>query len=156
MSKDFELQGCVCQGCNTNYVTDINVPDDIWELIKPINKDYGAGLLCPVCITTRITNLDQFKGSTMNLVFTDHFSVLPTVDNTHFTVLGILGKARIFDIKVYEGATPKPLSIINRGIPFNKILIEEACEGSFCYILNKPNLKQLIDELSVIHNSMTD
>jgi hypothetical protein len=45
---------CVCQGCGTNYTVDFVVPDDLWEEIKPENKQIGAGLLCGSCIAGRI------------------------------------------------------------------------------------------------------
>jgi hypothetical protein len=45
--------GYPCQACERHYVTDMLVPDDVWEVIKPEGCDIGAGLLCPTCIMDR-------------------------------------------------------------------------------------------------------
>ncbi len=55
---------CKCQECGKQYTVDIIVSDELWEKIKPSNKEVGAGLLCGSCITQRIENLldyDAFK-----------------------------------------------------------------------------------------------
>lgn len=39
---------------------DLLVPDDLWEKIKPIGKQPGAGLLCGACIMQRIEKLGKF------------------------------------------------------------------------------------------------
>ncbi len=55
--KELDL-GCTCHGCNAKFNNDITVPDNIWiklyveDLHKAMN---GGGLLCPVCIITRLT-----------------------------------------------------------------------------------------------------
>lgn len=46
--------GCTCQGCGNKYITDVLIPDELWERIKPIGKPEGAGLLCPQCIVQRL------------------------------------------------------------------------------------------------------
>lgn len=45
---------CKCQGCGNLYYIDIGVPDKVWEQIKPKGKPKGAGLLCGVCIITKL------------------------------------------------------------------------------------------------------
>lgn len=48
----------VCADCGAAYGTfpDMIIPDDLWEKINPsIHK--GAGILCPTCITKRLSYL---------------------------------------------------------------------------------------------------
>jgi RNase P subunit RPR2 len=52
--------GCTCQGCGRHYRVDFNIPDHLWERIKPEDKEEGAGLLCGVCIATRLEELGAF------------------------------------------------------------------------------------------------
>lgn len=52
--------GCTCQGCGQQYCVDVNVPDELWERIKPARKPEGAGLLCGWCIFSRIESLGEF------------------------------------------------------------------------------------------------
>ena len=52
--------GCTCQECGMTYRVDVNVPDDLWERIKPAGRPQGAGLLCGVCIFRRIEALGEF------------------------------------------------------------------------------------------------
>lgn len=47
---------CICQNCQRPYVTDMLVPDDAWEAIKPEGCEVGAGLLCPTCIMDRASD----------------------------------------------------------------------------------------------------
>ena len=49
---------CKCQGCGKQYNIDVNVPDDVWEIIKPAGKQEGAGLLCGSCILEKLEKLD--------------------------------------------------------------------------------------------------
>lgn len=54
MTPTSEVVGvCTCQACNHPYETDMLVPDDVWEVIKPEGCDIGGGLLCPTCIMDR-------------------------------------------------------------------------------------------------------
>ena len=48
---------CVCQGCWDEFIVDINIPDHMWEIIKPENKPIGGGLLCGQCIIKAIEKL---------------------------------------------------------------------------------------------------
>ena len=52
--------GCTCQGCGVKYKVDVCVQDTLWQRIKPIGKPDGAGLLCGVCIFSRIDGLGRF------------------------------------------------------------------------------------------------
>lgn len=52
--------GCKCQGCGCRYKVDLNVPDDVWERIKPFGKPKGSGLMCGSCIMMAIEKLGQF------------------------------------------------------------------------------------------------
>ena len=45
---------CLCQKCGYLFEVDVNVPDDLWEKIKPKGKLEGAGLLCGSCIMNQI------------------------------------------------------------------------------------------------------
>jgi hypothetical protein len=51
---------CKCQSCGKSYKVDINIPDDIWEQIKPTGKPVGAGLLCVPCIMKCIEKIDEY------------------------------------------------------------------------------------------------
>lgn len=52
---------CKCQECGLYYGTDIVIPDELWEEIKPVGKPEGAGLLCPSCIGRKIEMLGGYK-----------------------------------------------------------------------------------------------
>lgn len=52
--------GCICQDCGKNYTVDVNIPDDLWEEIKPPEKPEGSGLLCGACIMARIELVKGF------------------------------------------------------------------------------------------------
>jgi hypothetical protein len=41
---------CTCQRCGKKYGIDLDVPDDIWDEIRPKGKSKGSGLLCGHCI----------------------------------------------------------------------------------------------------------
>ena len=45
---------CKCQECNKSFTVDLLVPDNVWEMIKPIGKPKGAGILCSSCIMKKI------------------------------------------------------------------------------------------------------
>ncbi len=51
--KEGKADPCVCHICQKAYVTDLLVPDDVWDKIKPDNFPDGGGLLCPTCIIDR-------------------------------------------------------------------------------------------------------
>jgi hypothetical protein len=55
-TKDTSEVGYPCQACGRHYVTDMLVPDDVWEVIKPEGCDIGGGLLCPTCIMDRASD----------------------------------------------------------------------------------------------------
>ena len=48
---------CTCQACGIKYTIDIIIPDELWERIKPKDKEVGAGLLCGSCIMKRLENI---------------------------------------------------------------------------------------------------
>ena len=54
------ILSCICQQCGKNYRVDLNIPDNIWEKIKPANKPVGAGLLCGVCIMKKIEDFGKY------------------------------------------------------------------------------------------------
>lgn len=57
MTPTSEVVGvCTCQECKRPYATDMLVPDDVWEVIKPEGSDIGGGLLCPTCIMDRASD----------------------------------------------------------------------------------------------------
>ena len=58
--KGCGIMSCTCQGCGKKYTLDISIPNEMWEKIKPPNKQIGAGLLCGVCITERIERLKGY------------------------------------------------------------------------------------------------
>ena len=67
LPRQQETQGlimpCKCQGCYNLYKIDIEVPDSLWEIIKPKGKGKGkgAGLLCGKCIFTRLEKSNKYK-----------------------------------------------------------------------------------------------
>ena len=52
---------CQCQGCGRNYKTDLLIPDNLWEKIKPKGSLIGADLLCGACIMERIEYLSGYS-----------------------------------------------------------------------------------------------
>lgn len=52
--------GCKCQGCGEHYRVDLNIPDDLWNHIRPTGTAPGAGLLCGSCILVRIERQGGF------------------------------------------------------------------------------------------------
>lgn len=53
---------CKCQNlkCGKQFKVDLDIPNDLWEKIKPVGKPKGAGLLCGSCIMERIENLGEY------------------------------------------------------------------------------------------------
>ena len=47
--------GCICQECKREYREDVSLSDGLWNVIRPKEKQEGAGLLCGECIGNRIT-----------------------------------------------------------------------------------------------------
>ena len=52
--------GCTCQKCGRKYRIDLNIPDILWNRIRPKGKAEGAGLLCGSCIMNRLEELEEF------------------------------------------------------------------------------------------------
>jgi len=48
---------CKCQECGNKYKIDLNIPNELWEKIKPKNKPIGAGLLCGSCIMKKLEDI---------------------------------------------------------------------------------------------------
>ena len=46
-----------CQCCHYPYKVDFEIPDELWELIKPAGALPGAGLLCGHCLVDRLERL---------------------------------------------------------------------------------------------------
>lgn len=51
---------CKCQNCGNKFKVDLNIPDDLWEKIKSLNKLKGAGLLCGKCIMEKIEEISDY------------------------------------------------------------------------------------------------
>ena len=51
---------CICQECGKKYNVDLNIPDAIWEKIKPAHKLKGSGLLCGGCIMNKIESFKKY------------------------------------------------------------------------------------------------
>ena len=47
---------CRCQECGRQFYIDIMIPDNIWEEIRPKDKEKSGGLLCGCCIMNRLEN----------------------------------------------------------------------------------------------------
>jgi hypothetical protein len=48
---------CKCQNCGKKYKVDLNIPDELWEQIKPKGKPPGGGLLCGSCIMEKLEKI---------------------------------------------------------------------------------------------------
>lgn len=59
---------CKCQNCGRQYKVDLNIPDDLWEKIKPKEKPKGSGLLCGMCIMEKIEELDEYDYRVIEIV----------------------------------------------------------------------------------------
>ena len=57
---ELKPDGCTCQSCGMTYRIDLNVPDELWEQIKPPGKSTDAGRLCGMCIMKRIEEIGEF------------------------------------------------------------------------------------------------
>ena len=57
--------GCLCQECGNRFKVDLNIPNDLWEIIKPKGKSKGASLLCGSCIMDKIEKLGNFDAFEM-------------------------------------------------------------------------------------------
>jgi len=74
LSRDVNVQplvihpGCVCQECGKHYTVDLNIPDDLWEKIKPDGKQKGSGLLCGKCIMSKIEEIKEFAAYKLTAV----------------------------------------------------------------------------------------
>jgi len=51
---------CTCQECGHRYRVDIDLPDVLWDRIRPAGKEPGAGMLCGACIVQRIEGLGEY------------------------------------------------------------------------------------------------
>jgi len=51
---------CICQNCKKEYMIDLIISDDLWELIKPKSKPVGSGLLCGRCIIDEIEKFNKY------------------------------------------------------------------------------------------------
>lgn len=47
---------CMCQECNWCFRLDLNIPDELWELIKP-----SKGLLCGSCIMIKLQKIFEYS-----------------------------------------------------------------------------------------------
>jgi hypothetical protein len=64
---------CTCQSCGSQYKVDVNIPDDLWEQIRPDkSKPKESGLMCGPCIFQRIEALNHY----------DAFELKPIADKT--------------------------------------------------------------------------
>jgi hypothetical protein len=52
---------CWCQDCGNEYQTDVIIPNDLWERIKPVGKPEGGGLLCGQCIIKRVEAVNGYS-----------------------------------------------------------------------------------------------
>lgn len=51
---------CKCQNCNKQFKVDLNIPNKLWEKIKPKGKPKGGRLLCGKCIMERIEKISDY------------------------------------------------------------------------------------------------
>lgn len=58
--EDVREGGCLCQGCGRRYRVDLLVPDELWEKVRPDDKDGAAGLLCGPCIMIALELRGEF------------------------------------------------------------------------------------------------
>lgn len=57
---------CTCQECGKNYKVDLIISDELWEQIKPDNKDVGCGLLCGSCIMIKLEDIGEYNSYHLN------------------------------------------------------------------------------------------
>lgn len=50
---------CKCYCCGKLYKVDLNIPDELWKIIKPKDKSFG-GLLCGSCIMDKLENISSY------------------------------------------------------------------------------------------------
>lgn len=50
---------CKCQICGRHYSVDLNVPNELWEIIRLSNKQKESGMMCGSCIMFRIETINQ-------------------------------------------------------------------------------------------------
>lgn len=55
------IQGCECQRCGRLYKLDIQIPNHLWDEIRPKHKPPGGGLLCGSCIISAMEELMGFN-----------------------------------------------------------------------------------------------
>ena len=60
-SRPHFIEGCICQYCGNKYKIDLLIPDELWEQIKPSGKPQGTGLLCGLCIISKLENLLSYS-----------------------------------------------------------------------------------------------
>lgn len=53
-------EGCLCQACGRRYKIDLMIPDELWERVRPKDKEGAGGLLCGQCIMSLIESLNDF------------------------------------------------------------------------------------------------
>lgn len=52
--NDESEEGKICQSCHSLYYVDLNVPEEVWEKIKPEDETGESGLLCGGCTMDRV------------------------------------------------------------------------------------------------------
>lgn len=50
---------CKCQICGRHYSVGLNVPNELWEIIRLSNKQKESGMMCGSCIMFRIETINQ-------------------------------------------------------------------------------------------------
>ena len=60
---------CTCQICGNKFKIDLDIPDELWEKIKPEGKPEGSGLLCGSCIMNRLEDyLDYYAFRLIDII----------------------------------------------------------------------------------------
>ena len=52
---------CKCQECGKKFKVDCNIPNELWEVIRPANKPKHGGLLCMECIGRKIEKISDYS-----------------------------------------------------------------------------------------------
>lgn len=69
---------CKCQECGRPYKVDLIVSNQLWEKIKPNNKQKGAGLLCPTCIVEKLEKMHTYSIWELTLMY-NHKEVIKSI-----------------------------------------------------------------------------
>lgn len=54
---------CKCQICGRYYSVDLNASNELWDVIKPVDKEKEMGMIYRSCIMLQIETINQEHNS---------------------------------------------------------------------------------------------